>query len=215
MTVSNGLSLVTLKSKEFTLCSGSFEWEGGGSIISFTQVKLTFPYIFLLVDCFEWALTGHTEKRRVHSVLWQSRMGGRESIVSFTWVKLTFPYIFLLVDCFKWALIGHIEKRRVHSVLWQFWMGGRGFIISFTRVNLKIWAPRCLGVLIKHKTNNHGNQKRLLESTTSWAPIENFHSSDIINKLPLNINIMKVFDQNYSVPCLKWWHILCGIKFGS
>ena len=34
----------------------------GGSIISFTWVKLTFPYIFLLVDCFEWALIGHIEK---------------------------------------------------------------------------------------------------------------------------------------------------------
>ena len=76
---------------------------------------LVFPYIFLLVDCFKWALIGHIEKCRVHSVPWQFQMGG--SIISFTWVKLTFPYIFLLVDCFKWALIGHIEKQRVHSVL--------------------------------------------------------------------------------------------------
>ena len=98
----------------------------GGSIISFT-----FPYIFLLVDCFEWALIGHIEKCRVHSVFWQFQMGGG-SIVSFT-----FPYIFLLVDCFKWALIGHIEKWRVHSVLWQFQMGGQ---IYPPGVNLKIWA---------------------------------------------------------------------------
>ena len=49
-----------------------------GDIISFTQVKLTFPYIsyqltfpyiFLLLDCFEWALIGHIELQRVHSVL--------------------------------------------------------------------------------------------------------------------------------------------------
>ena len=32
---------------------------------------LVFPYIFLLVDCFEWALIGDIEKRRVHSALWQ------------------------------------------------------------------------------------------------------------------------------------------------
>ena len=57
---------------------------------------MTFPYIFLLVDCFEWALIGHIEKQRVHSVLWQFQMGG--SIISFTWVKLTFPYIILLDD---------------------------------------------------------------------------------------------------------------------
>ena len=86
---------------------------------------LASPYIFLLVDSFEWALIGHIEKCRVHSVLWQFWMGGG-SIVSFT-----FPYIFLLVDCFEWTLIGHIEKHRFHSVLWQFWMGG-GSIVSFT-----------------------------------------------------------------------------------
>ena len=83
---------------------------------------LVFPYIFLLVDCFKWALIGDIEKWRVHSVLWQFGMSG--SIISFTQVKLTFPYIFLLVDCFEWALIGHIEQQRVCSVLWQFQMGG-------------------------------------------------------------------------------------------
>ena len=74
------------------------------SCICMCIYALVFPYIFLLVDCFEWALIGHIEKCRVHSVLWQFQMGGG-SIISFT-----FPYIFLLVDCFKWALIGHIEK---------------------------------------------------------------------------------------------------------
>ena len=54
---------------------------GRGYIISFTWVKLTFPYIFLLVDCFEWALIGHMEQQRVHSVLWQFRMGGGPSSV--------------------------------------------------------------------------------------------------------------------------------------
>ena len=83
---------------------------------------LVIPYIFLLVDCFEWALIGDIEQERFHSVLWQFWMG--VSIISFTWVKLTFPYIFLLIDCFKWALIGHIEQQRVCSVLWQFQMGG-------------------------------------------------------------------------------------------
>ena len=69
----------------------------GGSIISFT-----FPYIFLLVDCFKWALIGHIEKQSSLCALAVSNGG---SIISFT-----FPYIFLLVDCFEWALIGHIEK---------------------------------------------------------------------------------------------------------
>ena len=81
---------------------------------------LVFPYIFLLVDCFKWALIGHIEKCRVHSVLWQFWMGGGG----------IFPYIVLLVDCFEWGLIGHIEQCRVHSVLWQFQMGGGGYFLS-------------------------------------------------------------------------------------
>ena len=42
---------------------------------------LVFPYIFLLVDCFKWALIGHIEKCRVHSVLWQFQM--EEGDISF------------------------------------------------------------------------------------------------------------------------------------
>ena len=47
---------------------------------------LVFPYIFLLVDRFEWALIGNTEQRRVHSVLWQFQMGGLLSVLP--WVNL-------------------------------------------------------------------------------------------------------------------------------
>ena len=42
---------------------------------------LVFPDIFLLVDCFEWALIGDMEQRRDHSVLWQFQMGGGLSSV--------------------------------------------------------------------------------------------------------------------------------------
>ena len=73
---------------------------------------LVFPYIFLLFDCFEWALIDCIEKCRCHSALWQFQMGG------------SITYIFLLFDCFKWALIDCTEKCRGHSVLWQFQMGG-------------------------------------------------------------------------------------------
>ena len=64
LTVSNGCSLTALKSVEVTQCSGSFKW--GGSV----------TYIFLLFDCFKWALIDRIEKRRGHSSLWQFRMGG-------------------------------------------------------------------------------------------------------------------------------------------
>ena len=77
LTVSNGCSLTTLKSKEFTLSSGSFKWEGGREGLSILPgVTLTFPYIFLLFDHFEWVLIDCIEKCRVHSELWQFWMGG-------------------------------------------------------------------------------------------------------------------------------------------
>ena len=80
-----------------------------------------FPYIFLLVDCFKWALIGHIEKCRVPSVLWQFQMGGGGYFL---------PYIFLLVDHFEWALICDIGQWRVDSALWQFQMGGGGIFPS-------------------------------------------------------------------------------------
>ena len=79
---------------------------------------LLFPYIFLLFDCFEWALIDCIEKCRGHSALWQFQMGG------------SITYIFLLFDCFKWALIDCIEKCRGHLALWQFQMGGGQSLIS-------------------------------------------------------------------------------------
>ena len=65
------LSLTTLNSEEFTLCSGSFK-SGGPSAFGIYMFiyALVFPYIFLLVYCLEWALIGHIEQERVHSVFW-------------------------------------------------------------------------------------------------------------------------------------------------
>ena len=37
---------------------------------------LVFPYIFLLFDCFEWALIDRIVKCKVHSVVWQFQPGG-------------------------------------------------------------------------------------------------------------------------------------------
>ena len=82
LTILNWLSLMTLNSKESSLCSGICL----GGILSFTWVKLTFPDIFLLVHCFEWDLIGVIELQRVCSPLCHFWMGG--SIISFTWVNL-------------------------------------------------------------------------------------------------------------------------------
>ena len=48
LTISNGLSLMTLNSKEFTLCSGSFEWGVHLPLVSVCFLyALVFSYILL------------------------------------------------------------------------------------------------------------------------------------------------------------------------
>ena len=56
----------------FSLCTG---------ISLYLPIIWLFPYIFLLFDCFEWVLIDHTEKRRVHSELWQFQTGREGSSV--------------------------------------------------------------------------------------------------------------------------------------
>ena len=109
---------------EITLCSGSVEQGGpsafesqwhqwtvkrslcalavlnGGVHLPLVSTcflyALVFPYIFLLVDCFEWALIGDIEKCRVHSVLCQFWLGGPSAFGIYmcslcTGISLYFP----------------------------------------------------------------------------------------------------------------------------
>ena len=101
LTVLNGCSLTTLKSIEFTQCSGSFEWEVHQPLVSTCFLyALVFPYIFLLFDCFKWVLIDCIERCRVHSVLWQFQMGGPSAFGIYmfslcTGISLYFPIIWL------------------------------------------------------------------------------------------------------------------------
>ena len=65
---------------------------GRGSIVSFT-----FPYIFLLVDCFKWALIGHIEKQRGHSVVWQFWMGGSSAFCIYMFSLCTGISLYFLI----------------------------------------------------------------------------------------------------------------------
>ena len=98
LTVSNGHSLTALKSKDFTLISGSFKW-GRGIIVSF-------PYIFLLFDCFKWALIDRIIKCRLHSMLWQFRMG-RGSICLWYLHVFSMHWYFLISSYYLTVSNGH------------------------------------------------------------------------------------------------------------
>ena len=75
---------------------------------------ISFPDIFLLVDCFKWALIGDIGQWRVDSVLWQFQMGEGGIIGR--------------GDNCQFICTGNIGQHRVDSVLWQFQMGGGGII---------------------------------------------------------------------------------------
>ena len=68
---------------------------------------LVFPYIFLFVDCFKWALIDDIEQWRVHSVLWQFWVGRSICLwylyVSIcTCISLYFPISWLFWMGFHW-----------------------------------------------------------------------------------------------------------------
>ena len=109
------------------------------------HITLTFPYIFLFVHCFKWALIGMQKRRGwgvnfkiyptcmfhmslhwlggVNLQIYPGKSENLPLVSSCLLYALVFTYIFLMFDCFKWVLIDCIEKCRVHSVLWQFWGG--------------------------------------------------------------------------------------------
>ena len=59
LTVLNGCSLTALKSIEFTLCSGSFEW-GGGSICLWYLHVCSMHCYFLISSYYLTVLNGHS-----------------------------------------------------------------------------------------------------------------------------------------------------------
>ena len=170
-------------------------------------VTLTFSYIFLLLDCFEFALIDCIEKWRVHSELWQFRMGGIWSDVP--GVTLTFPYIFLLFDCFEWALIDCIEKWRVHFELWQF----------------RMWGGYCQMYLVSHwhflissyyLTVSNGLSLTTLKSEEFTLSSGSFEWGGLIIRFTLNLKIWAVSSFPYIFllfDCFKWALIDCIEKW--
>ena len=112
--LSNGHSLTALKSIGVTQSSGSF-WGVHLPVVSTCFLyALVFPYIFLLFDCFKWALIDCTEKRRGHSELWQFQMVGGSiclwclHVFSMHWYFLIFSYYLTVSNGFSLTVWKHI-----------------------------------------------------------------------------------------------------------
>ena len=128
---------------KFTLWPGMF---AGGYIISFTWVKLTFPYIclwylyvyisalvfpyiFLLVDHFEWALIGNIGQQRVDSVFWQFQMGGRGDISLY--ILISWPF-WMGSHWQHWTAKSWLSALAVSN-------GGRGDISLYILISWLFW----------------------------------------------------------------------------
>ena len=101
---------------------------------------LVFPYIFLLVDCFEWALIGDIESIEFTQHSHSFQMGGSIlPLVSTCFLYATgISLYFLIVDCFKWlslATLKSIEFTQHSAVLnrgvHQFYPGKSKNLSSF------------------------------------------------------------------------------------
>ena len=151
---------------------------------------LVFPYIFLLFDCFEWALIDCIEKCRGHSALWQFQRGGPSLISSYYLtvsngcsltalksVEVTqhsgsfkwggsVTYIFLLFDCFKWACSLTILKSiEVTQHSGSFEWGGGGSISRFT-LNLPILSSLAVSCFASQKVLFVLHMKDLMKMIT-------------------------------------------------
>ena len=129
---------LTLKSEEFTLCSGSFK----------CKIHLvTFLYIFLLVDCFKWGLIDH----KIHVVTFLYIL---LLVDCFKWGLIdhkihlvTFLYIFLLAWLFQMS--SHWPHWKVKGSLWALLVSNGGlyrkihlvtFLYIFLLVDCFKWA---------------------------------------------------------------------------
>ena len=135
-----------------------FQMGGGGIIgrgIIVSLSALVFPYIFLLVDHFEWVLIDHIGQCRVHSVLWQFWRGeGDISLyILISWLFQMGSHwshwkvqsslcalavsnggrgdisLYILISWLFW-MGSHWSHWKVQSLLWQFQMGGGGYFLS-------------------------------------------------------------------------------------
>ena len=113
-------------------------WWGGLSAFGFYMFiyAVVFPYISLLVDCFEWAIIGNIEQWTVNSVFWQFQKWGPSAFGIYMFYVCTDISLYFLISC----------PFRIGSHWWH-WTANSSLsalavsdIVSFTWVNLKIWA---------------------------------------------------------------------------
>ena len=128
----NGISLYFLIIWPFQMGTHWLHWKVKSSLWSLTVsnggggIIISFPYIFLLFDCFKWVLIDHIIKCRLHSMLWQFQMGRgvHLPLVSTCFLyALVFPYIFYYsaFGIYMFALCAVISLYL--PIIWLFRMG--------------------------------------------------------------------------------------------
>ena len=156
-------------------------------------VTLTFPYIFLLLDCFKFALIDCIEKWRVHSELWQFQMGGY--IVRCTWchtvMSLYLPIIWLFWICSHWP------HWKVKSSLWALAVSNGG-------VYGKMYLVSHWHVLISsyYLTVSNGLSLTTLKSEEFTLSSGSFEWGGLIVRFTLNLKVWAHFKFSLYLPII-------------
>ena len=132
-------------------------WQGGPSAFSIYMFSLCTGISLYFLISWLFQMGSHWLQCKAKSSLWALAVLNGGFIIRFTWchtdISLYLPIIWLF------QMGTHWPHWKAKSSLWALAVSN-GRVLSFTQVNLKIWAPKCLGVLINKvfslyaKTNN-------------------------------------------------------------
>ena len=132
-------------------------WQGGPSAFSIYMFSLCTGISLYFLISWLFQMGSHWLHCKAKSSLWALAVSNGGFIIRFTWchtdISLYLPIIWLF------QMGTHWPHWKANSSLWALAVSN-GRVLSFTQVNLKFWAPKCLGVLINKvfslyaKTNN-------------------------------------------------------------
>ena len=130
---------------------------GGPSAFSIYMFSLCTGISLYFLISWLFQMGSHWLHCKAKSSLWALAVLNGGFIIRFTWCHTDISLYLPINWLFQMGT--HWPHWKAKSSLWALAISN-GRVLSFTRVNLKIWAPKCLGVLINKvfslyaKTNN-------------------------------------------------------------
>ena len=130
----------------YSMILGGVNWKCEPLVSTCFLYALLFPYIFLLFDCFEWVLIDHIEKQRVHSELWQFRMGGSIGSVNLWYLHVFSMHWYFLISSYYLTVSNGCSVTALKSKEFTLSSGifkWGGYILRFTwcHTDISLYLP--------------------------------------------------------------------------